>query len=122
MARESRPETMTATITEIESGADLEALLSRSEKRPVLIFKHSATCPISFHVQREIERLDAEVNLVVVQHSRAVSNEIESRLGVRHESPQAIIVSGRRAVYDASHYDVSGDEIAEILENEGREG
>lgn len=113
---------MTATISEITSDEELEALLERSAARPELIFKHSATCPISFGVRREIEKLDAEINLVVVQRSRAVSNEIETRFGVRHESPQAIIVSGGRAIYHASHYDVSLDKIAEILENEGREG
>lgn len=108
-------------MKEIGSADELEALLCRSDERPVLIFKHSATCPISFHVRREIERLDAEVNLVVVQRSRALSNEIESRLGVRHESPQAVIVSGGRAIYHASHYDVSGEEIAEILTDDGND-
>ncbi len=106
---------MNARINEIDSSEKLGELFERSNDSPVLLFKHSTTCGISSHVLSDVSEIDAEVNVIVVQHARDVSREVEARLGVRHESPQAIVVSRGRAVYSASHYDVSGDEIAEIL-------
>jgi bacillithiol system protein YtxJ len=106
---------MSATITEIETREHLDELIERSCDRPVLIFKHSATCPISSHVLSEVRGIDAELNLVVVQRSQWLSNDIESRLGIMHESPQAIVVRNGSAIYNASHYDVSGDDIADVL-------
>ncbi len=109
---------MTATLNEIDSNEKLVELFERSENSPVLLFKHSTNCPISSHVLSDVRELSAEINVIVVQHARGVSNEVETRLGVRHESPQAIVVSHGRAVYQASHYDVSSDEIAAILASE----
>jgi bacillithiol system protein YtxJ len=48
---------------------------------------------------------------VVVQHSRSVSNAIAERTGIRHESPQAILLKGGEVVYHASHYDVTAEDI-----------
>ncbi|MCA1626452.1 MAG: bacillithiol system redox-active protein YtxJ [Acidobacteria bacterium] len=90
-----------------EAGA-LEALIERSREAPVVLFKHSLTCPISAFAYGEMSRLALDVAeatvLVVIQRARAVSNEIAARTGVRHESPQAIILRNGTAVWTASHY------------------
>ena len=93
----------------------LEQLFAHSYDEPVLIFKHSTTCPISAHAYREMQGLDAgparHVHLVVVQTARPLSNEIASRTGVRHESPQAIVLSRGEAAWTASHYDITAAEV-----------
>jgi bacillithiol system protein YtxJ len=104
-----------ARFVPVEDAAALDALFARSEDAPVLLFKHSTTCPISAHAYREMSRLDAgaarEVALVVVQTARPLSNEIASRTGVRHESPQAIVLRRGRPVYTASHYDITAADV-----------
>jgi bacillithiol system protein YtxJ len=111
------------TIRTIETENDLEELLATSSERPVLLFKHSNACPISSRAHGEIERLlEGETDpkfgfgMVVVQKTRALSNAIEERFGVRHETPQAIVVRDGKAVWDASHFDVTRDRVAGALE------
>lgn len=47
-----------------------------------------------------------------VIEDRPVSNEIAARLGVKHESPQAILVRGGKAVWHASHRQVTAANLA----------
>lgn len=86
---------------------ELEAALAASEEAPVLLFKHSATCGVSFFARREVQQLteegDPPVFEVVVQQARDISNSISEMFSIRHASPQAILVKGRKAVWNASH-------------------
>jgi bacillithiol system protein YtxJ len=107
----------------IDSAGELDELLSASNERPLLIFKHSNACPISARAHREMRALveggDApayDFGMIVVQAARDLSSEIEERLGVRHETPQAIVVRDGRAVWDASHFDVTRDKVVAALE------
>src|SRR5688572_3480860 len=102
---------MTAIFNKINSVEELDRLFAESSEKPVALFKHSMTCPISTDVYQEIGNVEGEVNLVVVQTARGVSNEIAARTGVRHESPQAIVLKDGKAVYHASHYDISAADV-----------
>jgi bacillithiol system protein YtxJ len=93
----------------------LEAAIEESRFRPVLLFKHSTSCGISSGVFRNVSGVDADINLVIVQTDRDISNEIERRIGVKHESPQAIVLKDGEAVYHASHYDITIEDINEHL-------
>jgi bacillithiol system protein YtxJ len=93
----------------------LQAAIEESRIRPVLLFKHSTSCGISVGVFREVSLVDSDINLVVVQTDRRISNEIERRIGIRHESPQAIVLKDGEAVYHASHYDITADDINKHL-------
>lgn len=106
---------MKARFTKIESNEKLDELFDTSNEKPVVLFKHSVTCPISSDVYYEVSNADAEINLVVVQTARNISNAIAERTGIRHESPQAIVLKNGQAVYHASHYDVTAEEISEKL-------
>ena len=59
---------------------------------------------------------DADVNLVIVQRARELSQEIARRTGVRHESPQALVVRNGEVVWNASHYDITADAVRAALE------
>jgi bacillithiol system protein YtxJ len=106
---------MKANFTKIDSNEKLDELFQKSHENPVVLFKHSVTCPISAAVYREVAALEADVNLVVVQTARGVSNEIAQRTGIRHESPQAIVLKDGKPVYHASHYDVTAEDLNKTM-------
>lgn len=106
---------MNARFTKIDSKEKLDEIFASSNEKPVVLFKHSVTCPISADVYHEVSNADADINLIVVQSARDISNAIAERTGIRHESPQAIVLKDGKAVYHASHYDVTADEISENL-------
>jgi len=104
-------------LVETSSIPELNEALAESERRPVLFFKHSLTCPISSRafneLQSYIDNTDARLScrLIIVQTARSVSDEIASRLRLRHETPQAILVRNGREVWNASHNDVTASAL-----------
>jgi bacillithiol system protein YtxJ len=99
-----------------EPGA-FETLNEQSRKRPVVIFKHSTTCPFSASAYREMSNFNGEVVLVEVQRARELSREIESRTGVKHESPQIIVLRNGQVVWDGSHFQIKSSAVAEAVVN-----
>ena len=92
--------------------ASFEEIALRSKERPVVIFKHSLTCPISAAAYDRMRAFDGEVELLEVQRSRELSREIEDRLGVVHESPQIIVLRNGQVVWNASHFRITADAVA----------
>lgn len=95
----------------------LDELFEASKEKPVVLFKHSITCNISTDVSLQMSIVDSEVNLVIVQTSRNISDEIERRTNIRHESPQAIVLKNGQPVFNASHYRITADAIEGVLRN-----
>lgn len=102
----------------LEKPEELEDCLKQSEQSPVLIFKHSTRCPVSSAAYREMDAYatagvegDLPVYLNLVVESRALSNEIASVLGVQHASPQVLLVSNRKALWNASHGAIQADSV-----------
>ncbi len=108
---------MKANFIEIHSGEELDELFDKSKQQPVVLFKHSLTCPISAGVYREVSDVDSDVYLIVVQYARGVSNQLAEKTGIRHESPQAIVLKDERAIYHASHYDVTANDVLSSLKS-----
>lgn len=102
---------MTARFNEIKNREELENLFQKSFDAPVILFKHSITCPISIGVYSEVSRANADINLVIVQKARNLSNAIAEITNVRHESPQAIVVKQGSVVFHASHYDITAEDL-----------
>ena len=102
-------------FSQISDMEALESLIERSQQQPVVIFKHSLTCPISASAFQQMTGYPGDVALVEVQRARSLSNEIEKRLGIRHESPQVIVLSNGQVVWDASHFKVTADAVAEAV-------
>jgi len=101
-------------ITDTKS---FEELADRSKERPMVIFKHSLTCPVSAAAYEQMEQFDGDVALVEVQRARALSTEIESRLGVAHESPQVIVLSKGQVAWNASHFKITAEAVADAVRN-----
>lgn len=114
---EHRPSTW-KDLTDLDQ---LDKIWDETDEHAVAIFKHSTRCSISFHMMHRLES-DWDLNpddcsfyfLDLVQY-RAISNEVASRSGVRHQSPQLIVIKDRKAIYDASHGSISVDSLKASL-------
>jgi bacillithiol system protein YtxJ len=101
----------------------LEAAIAQSVERPVLLFKHSRTCGVSHealdelraHLERDSGA--ATYAMITVQSHRHVSDKAADRLGVRHETPQAILIRHGRPIWKASHFRITADALGLALRN-----
>lgn len=104
----------------LTSVSEWKSLLESSRETPFIIFKLSMTCSLSGFANRELANLDEKrkelVYKVVVQESRDVSNAIEEDLGVKHETPQVLIVKDGEVVYYVDHEEIEMHAIQEKLE------
>jgi bacillithiol system protein YtxJ len=114
-------------LTHLSSLAELDELLAASQETPVVFFKHSTRCPVSSGAQSEFMAWarslpeDAKVRLAhldLIRH-RDVSSAIAERLGIMHESPQAILVRGGQATWNASHYSITQASLSAALAKAG---
>ena len=64
-----------------------------------------------------MEKLGDQVNLLEVQSAREVSRELANLTGVRHETPQVIVLRDGKAVWNASHFDVKADDVLKAVES-----
>ncbi len=81
---------------------DLKAAIAASEEQPVVIFKHSASCPFSAAAQIEVAHAKHDIDIygIVVQYTPDLKVEIAEVLDVEHKSPQAIVVHKGKAIAD----------------------
>lgn len=109
------------TLTPLSDLAMLEAAIAESLERPVLLFKHSRACGVSCEALDEVraylQRDGAATSskMITVQSHRDVSESAARRLGIRHETPQAIVLRDGRPVWSASHFRITAAELARVL-------
>lgn len=112
---------MHPALTEIRGVEQFDELLAASGDRPLLLFKYSATCGTS---AQALDELLAHLNerpaavtyaIVTVQTHREVSNAIARALGVRHETPQVLLVRSGQVLWNASHYRVTAEAVESAL-------
>ena len=89
--------------------------MHESFERKILIFKHSTRCSISSMALNRIEdnakRKIATCYFLDLLKYRSISNKIEEELGVKHESPQILVIENGACTYHSSHNDISWDRI-----------
>jgi thioredoxin 1 len=102
---------------------DLDAAIAESRERPVLLFKHSQYCGISCEA---LEELHAHIDrasgptaykIITVQTHRPLSDAATTRLGVRHETPQALLLRDGRVVWNASHFRITAAALDKATSN-----
>lgn len=111
------------TYQEITTQEQWKQALEQTDSRPLVVFKHSTTCPVSANAYEEFNnylngspREDVNYLLVKVIESRPVSNQIAEDTGVKHESPQIIYVDKGAKVWTASHWSVTKAHISAVLD------
>ena len=95
--------------------AALDPLFLTSRAMPAALFLHDPGCPISRAAYRQMARLGDEIPLVDVRRAHGISRAVEERTGVRHVSPQVIVLRQGRAVWSASHYAITTQAVADAL-------
>jgi bacillithiol system protein YtxJ len=98
----------------------LNEIINESVTKPVAIFKHSTRCSVSRMALRQFENefdLSDKVTLYFLDllNHRDVSNEIATRFGVEHQSPQLILINNGKAIYDASHSSIDAESLERYL-------
>ncbi len=99
----------------------LDNILTDSNEKPVVIFKHSTRCGTSSMVLRQFERaFEIPENSVYLYFLdllsyRSISDEISIRFQVLHQSPQMIIIKNQKTVHHASHYQISASDIEKFV-------
>lgn len=104
---------------EINNIASLDDFIAQASGSAVVLFKHSESCGVSARAYGEMSQLSGPVGLVSVQRARSVSDEIEKRWQLAHETPQVLIVRGEKLLWDASHFRVRAKEVETALASEG---
>jgi bacillithiol system protein YtxJ len=109
-------------LTPLHDVQSLDAAIAESLERPVLLFKHSRYCGVSCEALDELQahmeaRTEAVVayKMITVQTHRPVSDAASQRLGLRHETPQAILLRGGKVVWNASHFRITATHLDQAL-------
>ena len=113
-----------AVFKEITCSQELEQILDESCQRQIILFKHSTTCPISSRAWQEVQNFIKEssdevlVGMIKVIESRSVSSQVTEKLGLKHQSPQVLLVLGRKVLWHASHQEVTQAKLIKAVEGE----
>jgi bacillithiol system protein YtxJ len=107
-------------VTNLSDIDGLEAAIEESRERPVLLFKHSRSCGISMEALDELHlhasaTAAVSYKMITVQSHRSVSDEAARRLGIRHETPQAILLRDGRPVWSASHFRITAAQLDQVI-------
>jgi bacillithiol system protein YtxJ len=112
-------------LTAVKGLEELDRLILESRTRPLLLFKHSFTCGTSLEALDELvshlndaRPTDAQYAMVTVQTHRDVSNAVAKRFGVRHETPQALLVRDGQVVWSATHFGVTARAVEEAIKSQ----
>lgn len=106
---------------DLTEDAQIDELIEQSKDKPQLIYKHSARCSVCWFSKSELEGAaekitsKASMNFLDVINSRSVSNKVAEVLGIKHESPQAILLKDGKAVWHDSHGSIKGRKVLELL-------
>ncbi len=102
----------------LENEADWQEL---RESVPILIvFKHSNICPISIAAKERLVSVDyllPDIYELVVQDNEDLSGLIANELGIKHETPQVLVIQNGESVYDRSYEEIKGDNLVDFVRN-----
>ena len=95
----------------------LSEIIEQSNIEPVIIFKYSNDCNSSARLKNKFEKLFEEktlvykIYIVTVQIQKVLSHKIEEVFGIKHESPQIIVLNKGKVAYTAHHNNIKIENI-----------
>ena len=102
----------------ITSTKDIDSIIDSSERKKVIIFKHSPSCYISkmalrqFENELKVDDAQTELYFIDVINERPISQAIASKLQVHHESPQLLVLENKKVSFHRSHSSISASELS----------
>jgi bacillithiol system protein YtxJ len=109
---------MSTPFNPVADGAALEAQFTASHTHPVVLFQHDPWCGISTDAHKAVATLPWPVAFVDVARQPALSRAIADRTGVRHESPQVLVLRDGLAVWSASHRAITATGVATAFQQQ----
>lgn len=107
-----------ADLRTLTSPVEVDAMIERSRQAPVWIFKHSLTCPTSANAWAQYQRFvssrpadETTYALIEIQNARPASHAVAEKTGVRHESPQALLLKDGKVAWHASHWQIRAEAL-----------
>ncbi|HEY0065730.1 MAG TPA: bacillithiol system redox-active protein YtxJ [Flavisolibacter sp.] len=95
----------------------LKSIISKSQMRPQVIFKHSTRCSISAVALQRLQKSQqpAEIDFYFLDllANRSLSNKIAEVFKVHHESPQILLIRNGECIFEESHLGISMSEIVD---------
>ncbi len=104
---------MPVTWIDLKDEGQLADVLQKSYLNAVYIFKHSYRCSISTMAKSRLDRseVNSQILLLDVIESRAISIQIAEMLGIRHESPQLLVIQNGICTFSSSHTAISSSQL-----------
>lgn len=98
----------------------LNEIITESESKLVVVFKHSTRCSVSrmalCHFENDFDLEDQMTPYFLdLLAYREVSNEIANRFNVEHQSPQLLLISRGKSIYNASHNSIDAEDLKRYL-------
>ncbi len=106
----------------LKDEGQIEEIIADSVDKPVVIFKHSISCGLSSMVKFQLEtscvfdKLDFDFYYLDLITNRPISNKVANQFGIRHQSPQILIIRNGKVVFDMSHHQIQGSTLRKGLE------
>lgn len=101
----------------LTDGEQLKQIISKSQIKPQVIFKHSTRCSISAVALQRLQKVsqpsDIDFYFLDLLSYRGLSNKIADTFNVHHESPQVLVIKDGTCVYEESHMGISMNDIVE---------
>ena len=93
----------------------LKQIITKSQNKPQVIFKHSTRCSISAVALQRLQKVsqpsDVDFYFLDLLSNRQLSNRVADVFKVSHESPQVLVIRDGECVFDESHLGISMNEI-----------
>ncbi len=101
----------------LETAEALKEMIHQSFESPLIVYKHSSRCSISTLALSRLQsdNYDAELYFLDIIGFREISNEIENRFKVIHQSPQILIIHKGECVFNTSHLGISDSVVEKQL-------
>lgn len=106
--QETKHENSTEWIP-LESIQELEELVEKSRTKTQIIFKHSTSCGVSRMVIKMFKKNfsfsndQLDLHYLDLHAHRTISDEVEQKFKVDHQSPQLLVIRNGEVVANASH-------------------
>ena len=101
-------------LVPLADATQLDAMLQAGAGRR-LLFLYDPYCPTNWNARDALEELEEEVLVIDVAQQPELGRLVQSRTGIRHESPQLLLCADGRAVWHADHSRITAEAVTGAL-------
>jgi bacillithiol system protein YtxJ len=102
--------------------SQIDLIDKESESKNILIFKHSTRCSISDMALSRFERDGKSLDETIIKcyyldllEYRNISNALSIHYTIEHQSPQVLLISKGKCIFNESHSSISVSTILGLL-------